>query len=215
MYLDNVGIVDCLTDEQAGKLWKMLFVYAVNGEAPNIDDTIVKMGFNVMSKQIDRDKIKYIEKCEKNRKNINKRWNNSSTDEYESIQTNTDEYDGIQTNTNYTNNNTISTTAQPSIISTSTIPQKSNINEQEQRKKEEKRGTGKKEEKTKNDIFISLPTSEGNFDITYAMYEEYQRQYPSNDVSMILHKLKVHCQLNSIPRANIEDLIAQRLWEGT
>lgn len=209
-YLDNEKTLQHLSNEQMGALFRALFAYANRGEHSNIDDSLVNMAFTMISTQIDRDFQKYKAKCEKNRENINKRWNNSSTDEYESIQTNTDEYSGMRTNTNYTNSNS----------STNSISNKKRNNkkeEEEENEEEEKKEfpRGKEEETPKNDIFISLPTNEGDFDITNAMCEEYQSQYPSNDVSMILHKLKVHCQLNSVPRANIEDLIAQRLWEGT
>lgn len=82
---------------------------------------------------------------------------------------------------------------------------------------EKKGGQGEEREnlkKSPNDIFISLPTTEGNFDITNDMFSEYQCQYPSNDVNTILHKLKVYCQTNNVSKSDIKDVIAQRLWEG-
>lgn len=72
-YLDNETILQHLSDEQAGKLWKMLFTYTNRGEKNNINDPVVSMAFDVMAQQIDRDFEKYREKCEKNRANAYKR----------------------------------------------------------------------------------------------------------------------------------------------
>lgn len=72
-YLDSETIVNHLSDEQAGKLWKMLFAYSNRSEKQDISDCIVSMAFDVMAQQIDRDFEKYREKCEKNRANAYKR----------------------------------------------------------------------------------------------------------------------------------------------
>ncbi len=68
-YLDNETILNHLSDKQAGKLWKMLFYYANNGEKADISDTLIAMAFDVMVQQIDRDFKKYQDKCEKNKQN--------------------------------------------------------------------------------------------------------------------------------------------------
>lgn len=68
-YLDNETILQHLSDEQAGSLWKMLFAYTNRGEKPNIIDPVVAMAFDVMIQQIDRDFKKYQDMCEKNRQN--------------------------------------------------------------------------------------------------------------------------------------------------
>ena len=68
-YLDNETIVNYLSDEQAGKLWKMLFAYSNWNEMQDISDRIVSMAFDVMAQQIDRDFEKYRKKCETNRAN--------------------------------------------------------------------------------------------------------------------------------------------------
>lgn len=72
-YLDSETIVNHLSDEQAGKLWKMLFAYSNRSEKQDISDCIVSMAFDVMAQQIDRDFEKYRKKCEKNRANAYKR----------------------------------------------------------------------------------------------------------------------------------------------
>ena len=68
-YLDNETILQHLSDEPAGSLWKMLFAYTNRGEKPNIIDPVVAMAFDVMIQQIDRDFKKYQDMCEKNRQN--------------------------------------------------------------------------------------------------------------------------------------------------
>ena len=68
-YLDSETRVNHLSDEQAGKLWKMLFAYSNRNEKQDISDCIVSMAFDVMAQQIDRDFEKYRKKCETNRAN--------------------------------------------------------------------------------------------------------------------------------------------------
>ena len=72
-YLDNATILNHLTDEQAGKLWKMLFDYTNNDVKADTSDTLLAMAFDVMVQQIDRDFKKYQDKCEKNRANAYQR----------------------------------------------------------------------------------------------------------------------------------------------
>lgn len=72
-YLDNERILNRLSDEQAGKLWKMLFAYANGDKNLNLDDTAVMVLFDMMSYQIERDFEKYRDKCEKNKANANAR----------------------------------------------------------------------------------------------------------------------------------------------
>ena len=54
------------------------------------------MAFDILSMAIDRDKEKYVKRCEKNRQNIEKRWGKANK------QSNTNVYSGKQSNTNYT-----------------------------------------------------------------------------------------------------------------
>ena len=70
-YLDNDTILAHLTDEQAGRLWKSLFLYANHDEKVKSDDPMVSLAFDVMVQQIDRDFSKYKEKSETYRKNAN------------------------------------------------------------------------------------------------------------------------------------------------
>ena len=57
---------------------------------PNFEDNpALAMAFDILSMAIDRGKEKYAERCEKNRKNISKRWNAEDTTVYDRIQSNT------------------------------------------------------------------------------------------------------------------------------
>lgn len=203
LYLDNEFIFQQLTNEQIGAVFRAAYAYAIRGEILNSDDNLVNMALAMISSQIDRDFKKYRNKCEKNKKNINKRWSDNDTTVY----------DRIQSNTNDTNRNTNSKIKSNTNINTNT---NININtKEEQHKEEEKKEFPRgKEEETPNNVFISLPTTEGDFDITNAMYKEYQRRYPSNEVDMILHKLRVKCLVDKLSKSDTENLIIQRLQKG-
>lgn len=94
IYYDNEVIVCRLSDDEAGKLFKALFPYGKENIKPDFNNSpALAMAFDILSMAIDRDKEKYIKRCETNRKNINKRWNENNTTEYERIQTNTKDTD--------------------------------------------------------------------------------------------------------------------------
>ncbi|MDE7122603.1 MAG: hypothetical protein K2O42_10650 [Oscillospiraceae bacterium] len=68
LYFDNESQFDILTDEQAEKLIKALLRFAKSGEMPDFTDGMLKMAFSFISAQIQRDALKYEERCETNRK---------------------------------------------------------------------------------------------------------------------------------------------------
>ena len=74
-YEDEV-IVYRLNDEEAGKLFKSLFPFARERIKPDFvtNNSALAMAFDIISLAIERNDEKYIEKCEKNRRNIEKRW---------------------------------------------------------------------------------------------------------------------------------------------
>lgn len=99
VYYDNEVIVCRLPDEEAGQLFKSLFPYGRESIKPNFEDNpALAMAFDILSMAIDRGKEKYAERCEKNRRNISKRWETKDTTVYDGIQSNTKDttvYDGI------------------------------------------------------------------------------------------------------------------------
>lgn len=121
IYADCIAILEELTYEQAGRLFKAILSY-VNDEpvTETEDDPAIKMAFKVLKTQIDRDAEKYEKICQKRRENINKRWHKGEADtkDGKSIQVNTKVnksiqkgYDNANENdsdsevTNVTNNN--------------------------------------------------------------------------------------------------------------
>lgn len=97
VYYDNEVIVLRLPDEEAGKLFKSLFPYGREEIRPDFEASpALAMAFDILSMAIDRDKEKYIRRCETNRKNIEKRWGGDGKP------SNTNVYDSKQSNTKHT-----------------------------------------------------------------------------------------------------------------
>lgn len=97
VYYDNEVVVLRLPDEEAGKLFKSLFPYGKDAIKPDFDNSpALAMAFDILSMAIDRDREKYVKRCEKNRENIKKRWAETGK------QSNTNVYGGKQSNTNHT-----------------------------------------------------------------------------------------------------------------
>lgn len=70
LHLDCLSAVDCLTDEQAGILFKGLLRYANTGEPLNSSDSALQAVFALFSAQIDRDTKKYEEMSKKQSKRM-------------------------------------------------------------------------------------------------------------------------------------------------
>ena len=70
VYYDNEVIVVRLSDEEAGKLFKSLFPYGRDAIKPDFDESpALAMAFDILSMAIDRDREKYVKRCEANREN--------------------------------------------------------------------------------------------------------------------------------------------------
>lgn len=70
VYYDNKNIISRLPDDEAGKLFKSLFLYGREEVKPDFDESpALAMAFDILSMAIDRDKEKYVTRCEANRKN--------------------------------------------------------------------------------------------------------------------------------------------------
>lgn len=67
-----------LSYEQIGQLVMALLDYSESGKTPNLTGAS-GMAFSFLRAQIDRDHQKYEEKCDKARKNAQKRWNKPAT----------------------------------------------------------------------------------------------------------------------------------------
>ena len=73
LHSESVAAVNCLTDEQAGKLFKAILEYADSEKSWESKDTALQALFSMFKTQIDRDWKKYKERCDKNRQNALKR----------------------------------------------------------------------------------------------------------------------------------------------
>lgn len=94
LYKSFYDPISQLTDEQLGRLFRSIYLWQINGEADPEPDIQIAFGFFINQFRIDNDK--YQEKCDKNRENIQSRWEREKKD--------TNEYNRIQTNTNRSDN---------------------------------------------------------------------------------------------------------------
>lgn len=78
LYLEQKEILDMLTDEEAGKLIKAIFEYEETGIMPELEKTL-QLAFIPIKGCLDRNKEKYEKVVERNKKNIEKRWQKEDT----------------------------------------------------------------------------------------------------------------------------------------
>lgn len=71
-YLDNMEILEILSDEQLGMLLRCLIGFAETGSMQEINDAAVCMAYRFMTAQMRRDMEKYEQKCMKNSENSRK-----------------------------------------------------------------------------------------------------------------------------------------------
>lgn len=67
LYTSQYEAIAELSAQQKGELFDALFQYVSTGEEPQFSDREIKMAFNFMRIQIDRDNAKYEEVCERRR----------------------------------------------------------------------------------------------------------------------------------------------------
>lgn len=78
LYLEQKDIFNMLEDKEAGKLIKAIFEYVETGQIPSLDKSL-KIAFIPIKNVLDRNKEKYERVIERNKKNIEKRWNKNNT----------------------------------------------------------------------------------------------------------------------------------------
>ena len=83
-------------DAELGKIFRAMCEYDMSGKEITLPKHL-QIAFNFIKAHLDADKKKYKEKCEKNKQNIEKRWE-------ERIRTNTNEYERIRNDTKHTYN---------------------------------------------------------------------------------------------------------------
>lgn len=70
LYADTAQHIRLLTDEQAGRLFRLLLDFAADGTCPTpeeIGDNLVALAFSFLSDRIRRDTKKFQDTCEKRR----------------------------------------------------------------------------------------------------------------------------------------------------
>lgn len=103
IYTSYLKIFEQLTDAQLGQLTRHMLSFANTGEEPNIEDPIVKLSFAFIKDDMERNKRKYEEKCERLRANARKRWDNKKqldAEAGEGMQKHTDVYKSMQMHAN-------------------------------------------------------------------------------------------------------------------
>lgn len=109
-YYSYLETMEDLTNEEFGSLIRAALEYGKTGKIPELKGN-EKILFKTIKFQIDQDAEKYKNKCEKNKENVEKRWNQADASVYEhndKEETNTNGYKRIQSNkknTNHTNIN--------------------------------------------------------------------------------------------------------------
>lgn len=92
LYFSYAEPLALLPDDERGRLVIALLEYTQSGTLPEFAPTsATAMLFAMIRSQIDRDTAKYNAKCDKNRDNINSRWNKRDTTVYDGIRTNTND----------------------------------------------------------------------------------------------------------------------------
>lgn len=110
-------ILNKLSDEEAGKLFKALVDYFVDAAIPRFTG-VLEFVFLPLQQQMDRNSEKYGERCEKNRKNISDYWDSvrQNTNVNERIRTNTIATNKNKNTNTKTNKNTNTTTNTTSVV---------------------------------------------------------------------------------------------------
>lgn len=86
---DQKEIIDELTNEEAGIIFKAIYEYETTNEEPNLEKSL-RIVFKQFKVKLDFYDGKYKTKCETNKKNIQEYWDKvKNTNEYECIQSNT------------------------------------------------------------------------------------------------------------------------------
>lgn len=107
LYPEHVSVTRLLPDDERGRLLLAVSEYAEASHIPQNESSAFMACFELMRKGIDRQREKYAEACERNRRNIERRWakkNDSvSSNVYGGIRSNTDVYESIPNDTTFTN----------------------------------------------------------------------------------------------------------------
>ena len=97
LYTAQYDAISAFSREQKGELLEALFEYFINGNVPTIGDKEVSVAFAFFRIQLDGDMQRYKEKCEKNKRIAQERWESKKS---ERVQTDTNVNERMRTDTN-------------------------------------------------------------------------------------------------------------------
>ena len=97
LYTAQYDAISAFSREQKGELLEALFEYVINGNVPTIEDKEVSVAFAFFRIQLDGDMQRYKEKCEKNKRIAQERWESKKS---ERVQTDTNVNERMRTDTN-------------------------------------------------------------------------------------------------------------------
>lgn len=86
-YKDLRNIRTHLTVEEAGQLFFAICDYGMDNREFSSDNSLLDLAFGLLKDAIDRDRESYQKRCERNRKNVESRWNKEVTPTAESAKT--------------------------------------------------------------------------------------------------------------------------------
>lgn len=68
------NMCESLTDDQIGKIMRAIIQLEIHGEETEFDDPLLRFIYNNFKSSLERNNEKYEHRCEVNRQNANKRW---------------------------------------------------------------------------------------------------------------------------------------------
>lgn len=95
MYADILPQLSFLSREQMGDLFTAILQHVAGEDVEELDD-VTRMAFGFITSQIDRDRDKYKEKCEKAKQAAKNRWNTDDTEQCERIKRNANDADACE-----------------------------------------------------------------------------------------------------------------------
>lgn len=99
LYTDYMEYFEMLSPTEQSSLIMAIFAYQKNGDEPTSLTPTANMAFRFIKDQLDRDREKYEKICEKNRENVMKRYNKSTTVYHNDTETENENYTDTVTDT--------------------------------------------------------------------------------------------------------------------
>ena len=99
MYKEWARHFDILKDDEIGKLMRAVFAYVIDGEETEFEDRTMLVIFAMMKECFSRDEERWLQRCEKNRESVKKRWEkNTNVNNGKKTNTKNTEYESVSVN---------------------------------------------------------------------------------------------------------------------